>query len=104
MTSEQAFAPECASCHQPDASAFEDGVGCEACHGPGSAYAELDVMIDPFKSRAAGLQEADESCAYCHNPSHAFHVERDLHAAARAIHPRPLDLLNRSQRPDNGSR
>lgn len=104
LTFDQAFDPKCAACHVPDASAFEDGVGCEACHGPGSAYAELDIMIDPLKSRAAGLQDAGETCAYCHNPGHSFHVERDLRAAARRIHPRPRGLLNRSRHPDKGSR
>ncbi len=88
LTFEQSFDPECTGCHVPDADAFEDGVGCEACHGPGSAYSELDVMIDPFKSRAAGLQDASETCAHCHNPGHQFHVERDLRSAARLIHPR----------------
>jgi len=88
LTFAQTVDPECTACHVPDADAFEQGVGCEACHGPGSAYAELDIMIDPFKGRAAGLLEAGESCAYCHNPGHDFHVERDLRAEARRIHPR----------------
>ncbi|HEX9700632.1 MAG TPA: hypothetical protein VGD06_14345 [Acidobacteriota bacterium] len=85
----QRFDPQCQPCHVPLADAFEDGVGCEACHGPGSAYAGLDVMIDPLKSTAAGLWEAAEVCASCHNPNHPFHVERDLQAAAARIHPPP---------------
>ena len=76
------------ACHVPDEDAFETGVGCEACHGPGSAYAALDIMIDDLKRRAAGLQDAASSCSYCHNPGHPFHVERDLAAAARTIHRR----------------
>jgi len=88
LSFEQSFDAECTPCHVPDAGAFDNAVGCEACHGLGSAYAELDVMIDPLKRRSAGLQDATETCAYCHNPGHAFHVERDLGAAARAIHPR----------------
>ena len=88
------FDPDCVPCHVPDTVAFEDGVGCEACHGPGSAYADLDVMIDPLKSRAAGLQEAGSTCVFCNNPGHDFHVELDLPSAARRIHtsggePRP---------------
>ncbi len=88
LTLEQTFDPECAPCHVPDADAFEAGVGCEACHGPGSEYTALDVMIDDLKRRAAGLQPAVGNCALCHNPGHSFHVERDLAAAARTIHPR----------------
>jgi hypothetical protein len=83
----QRFDPQCQPCHLPLADAFEDGIGCEACHGPGSAYAGLDVMIDPLKSTAAGLWEAGAVCASCHNPGHPFHVERDLQAEAERIHP-----------------
>lgn len=88
LTFEQKVDPDCEPCHVPDASAFEDGVGCEACHGPGSEYTALDVMIDDLKRRAAGLQDARGNCTYCHNPGHPFHVERDLEAGARAIHSR----------------
>jgi len=86
LSSEQKFDADCVRCHAPDLVAFEDSVGCEACHGPGSAYADLDVMIDPLKSATAGLQEPGATCAYCHNPGHDFHVERDLATAARRIH------------------
>lgn len=87
LTFEQTLDPDCAACHVPDDGAFDNGVGCEACHGPGSAYAELDVMIDPLKRRAAGLLDATDTCTYCHNPGHPFHVERDLQVEARRIHP-----------------
>lgn len=86
LTFEQTFDPDCAPCHVPDGGMLDTGVGCEACHGPGSAYAELDVMIDPLKRQAAGLRAAGESCAFCHNPGHPFHVERDLEAEAGRIH------------------
>ena len=86
LASQQKFDADCVRCHLPDFVAFEDGVGCEACHGPGSAYADLDVMIDPLKSLAAGLQEPGATCVYCHNPGHDFHVERDLPTEARRIH------------------
>ncbi len=86
LTSQQKLDTDCVRCHLPDTVALEDGIGCEACHGPGSAYADLDVMIDPLKSLAAGLQEPDTTCIYCHNPGHDFHVERDLPNEARRIH------------------
>ena len=88
LSFEQTLDPLCAPCHLPDEGVLDDGVGCEACHGPGSAYAELDVMIDPLKRTAAGLREPSVSCAFCHNPGHPFHVERDLAAAAATIHRR----------------
>ena len=86
LSSEQQLDPDCRPCHLPVADAFEEVVGCEACHGAGSAYAENDIMIDPLKNVAAGLLEPTEMCAYCHNPGHPFHVERDLEAAALRIH------------------
>ena len=86
LTFQQKFDTDCVLCHLPDTEALEAGIGCEACHGPGSAYAELDVMIDPLKSLAAGLKEPGATCIHCHNPEHAFHVERDLPSAARRIH------------------
>jgi len=86
LSFEQQLDPNCRPCHLPGSDAFEEVVGCEACHGSGSGYAELDVMIDPLKNRAAGLLEPTEMCVYCHNPGHPFHVERDLEAAARRIH------------------
>lgn len=47
----------------------EEGVGCEACHGPGSAYKAKKVMEDPEAARAAGLimDATAEACIQCHN-------------------------------------
>jgi YVTN family beta-propeller protein len=62
---------------------FEDGVQCERCHGPGSAYSDADVMRDPVRARAAGLSMPDEStCLICHK-------EKGSHAAV--LGPRPFD-------------
>ena len=45
----------------------EDGVTCEACHGPGSDYKKLSVMKDREKSVAAGMVVPDENtCKKCH--------------------------------------
>ena len=51
------------------------GVGCESCHGPGSAY--IEVFMDIFKSKrkykveelyAVGLRKMDAAvCVECHN-------------------------------------
>jgi hypothetical protein len=46
----------------------EDGVSCEACHGPGGDYQKIDVMKDKAKAAAAGLVIPDEkTCTGCHN-------------------------------------
>jgi len=44
----------------------DEGVGCEACHGPGSDYKSKNVMLDPEASRAAGLI-MNTGCRKCHN-------------------------------------
>jgi hypothetical protein len=45
-----------------------EGVGCEACHGPGSDYMAMSVMKDKPKAMAAGLKIPDEkTCVGCHN-------------------------------------
>ena len=67
----------------------EVAVACEACHGPGSAYSSLAVMIDPLKRSNAGLLAGREACQNCHNPQHANHVERDLASGSTRVHPAP---------------
>lgn len=78
-----AEAKECLECHTlgktVDAAMFDkafdlkDGVQCETCHGPGSAYKSMSVMKDKAKAIAAGLSEfKDEKaieafCKTCHN-------------------------------------
>lgn len=45
-----------------------DGVQCESCHGPGSSYRNMMVMMDPKKAAAAGLRMPDaKTCTTCHN-------------------------------------
>ncbi len=47
---------------------LEEGVGCEACHGPGSDYKSRKVMKDHDAAVAAGLMFPDEKfCLKCHN-------------------------------------
>lgn len=46
----------------------EEGVGCEACHGPGSEYRKLSAMKNHDKAVANGLVEQNEAvCTRCHN-------------------------------------
>ena len=70
----------CLGCHVTSADAedwertetfkLEAGIQCETCHGPGSEYAEADVMRDRVKALARGLVLPDKtnSCWVCHRP------------------------------------
>jgi hypothetical protein len=45
-----------------------DGVQCETCHGPGSAYRKKKIMSDHDMSVANGLiAPSAETCLTCHN-------------------------------------
>lgn len=62
--------PRCTVCHAPDLDKGVAGVSCEACHGPGQAYAASYVMRDPELARAVGLAEGGEkTCLVCHTES-----------------------------------
>lgn len=74
-----AEAPECLECHGGvnaklvDKYDVKDGVQCETCHGPGSAYKSMAVMKDHAKGVAAGMREfkdaaaTEKFCKECHN-------------------------------------
>lgn len=90
--------PECLNCHAPlfdDAPEFmEEGVTCEACHGPGSEYKSLSIMKDHEKSVANGLieyknqEEIRQQCLTCHENAHG--VTFDFEAAWELVkHYRP---------------
>jgi hypothetical protein len=58
----------------------EEGVGCEACHGPGSAYKKIKAMKDVYsgkiKGATVGLVTPDEAvCKTCHNPESPTYKE-----------------------------
>ena len=51
----------------------EDGVGCEACHGPGSLYVDPEIMTDREAFIANGGRVPDENtCRGCHRNSERF--------------------------------
>ncbi len=66
---------KCLICHvsgygKPNADKYsvEEGVGCEACHGPGEKYWTPKVMADKKLAIANGLVEpTEELCVLCHN-------------------------------------
>jgi hypothetical protein len=71
-------AGECLECHTTGHGApaemltkkhsLEEGVGCEACHGPGGDYWKMSVMKDRAKAVAAGMVVPNEkTCTACHN-------------------------------------
>ena len=61
----------CIACHVASATnkaTYDEGVGCETCHGPGSEHMKL-IMKDKEKGKAAiKLVKADSKlCEKCHN-------------------------------------
>jgi YVTN family beta-propeller protein len=101
-------APICLGCHATAADAetwerdagfhVEDGVQCEKCHGPGSEYADADVMRDREAAMMAGLrQPTKRDCEMCHyvKGSHvAVHKkpQLDIDAGWKALaHPVPAE-------------
>ena len=92
-------APACLRCHTtaahaPDLSLaagfdFSDGVGCEACHGAGSVYADDAMMADCDAAVANGLTPVPrETCLPCHEEAHGapFDIEAALAAIAHPTH------------------
>lgn len=71
----------------------DEGVGCEACHGPGSDYQHDAVMRDRTAALAAGLEIGDEAtCLRCHEDAHGKPFEY-ASAWAAIAHPNdPADL------------
>ena len=97
----------CLGCHATAADAeawehtetfhIEDGLQCESCHGPGSEYADKEIMRDRAKAIASGLIIPDRTnaCLVCHRAkgSHTAVLNRppfDLEKAWQDIaHPLP---------------
>jgi hypothetical protein len=62
------FSPDCLKCHATNDGESMPGVQCEACHGPGSEYWPIPVMIDRQKAVAVGLLVQDQKlCDTCHD-------------------------------------
>ncbi len=59
----------------------EDGVQCETCHGPGSAYKSYSVMKSRKKAIAKGLiiyTDPSKLCVKCHNKENPFYKKFDF--------------------------
>jgi YVTN family beta-propeller protein len=89
VTGDPQAADRCLACHATGggepAGRFMDsfdvaqGVQCESCHGPGSAYMAQAAMLDPVAAADGGLAKVDRTvCARCHTDGihgHAFDVD-----------------------------
>jgi hypothetical protein len=72
--------PKCLKCHSPlfekAPELKEEGVTCEVCHGPGSAYKKLSIMKSREESVKNGLIVYDSpeaiktQCLTCHEMAH----------------------------------
>ncbi|MGA2621110.1 MAG: multiheme c-type cytochrome [Thermoguttaceae bacterium] len=73
-----------------DSYALDEGVGCEACHGAGSAYSTQTVMREHGHSVRAGLKPVTrDTCRGCHETAHGKPFSYD-EARSRIVHPRQL--------------
>ncbi|MFZ5803377.1 MAG: multiheme c-type cytochrome [Acidobacteriota bacterium] len=62
------FEGSCLSCHATTPDGSLEGVQCEACHGRGSQYWPIPVMMHREKAVAAGLVlPAPGMCNRCHD-------------------------------------
>ena len=92
LSVEERTRPECYRCHvtgygKPSGYASEEetphltGVQCEACHGPGSAHAEVakveedEAKIDALIDKSPGAR-----CVECHNPHKTWRTMRRARA------------------------
>ena len=94
--------PSCIKCHSTVGSIDEslnigvkitEGVSCETCHGPGSAYKTNTVMKDQAKALTKGLIVPDQKlCESCHNeesPTYKpFNYEEALKTIAHLVPPK----------------
>jgi hypothetical protein len=72
--------PKCFECHSPLAEKAADlkaeGVSCEVCHGPGSAYKTLSIMKNKEEAVKNGLilygspEAIKKQCLTCHQNAH----------------------------------
>ena len=108
VTGSPQTSPACLKCH---ATAYHDpagggqksyweyeGVGCEACHGAGSAYSVEAVMMDARAAKAAGLKEVtQETCLGCHRVAHGkpFNYPEAL---AKIAHPTKIEKVEEGPR------
>jgi hypothetical protein len=93
--------PSCLKCHSTAGSVKEslqagititEGVSCESCHGPGSAYKTNTIMKDRALALKNGLIIPDQKvCEKCHNKENPFFKPFNFEESKKKIaHPDPL--------------
>lgn len=91
---------KCLKCHSTAASVdkkllagctIDEGVSCESCHGPGSAYKAAPIMKNKAQAIENGLIEPNQkTCEKCHNKDNPFYKPFDYATAVKKIaHPNP---------------
>ena len=101
---------KCLSCHTTAYSAtnkaksykIEEGVSCEACHGPGSVYKKTSIMKDHKKSVDAGMTDKVDGkvCASCHKtdtPGHEGKFTTFEEEFAKIVHTIPPENDRRNK-------
>lgn len=68
-----------------------EGVSCESCHGPGSAYKSPTIMKNMEQAKLNGLiLPKKEVCLTCHNKENPFFKEFNYDVAITKVnHPNP---------------
>jgi hypothetical protein len=65
---------------------IDEGVTCEACHGPGEKYKTMNIMKDKALAMKNGLIEpTKELCITCHNKQSPTYKEFKFEEAVKAI-------------------
>ncbi|MHC4394223.1 MAG: multiheme c-type cytochrome [Planctomycetota bacterium] len=103
------ISPACLKCHTTfyaapaggadDSYLLYEGVGCEACHGPGSDYSLDAIMTDLPAAKANGLKEiTQETCLQCHGEN-CLNKSFDYDEAVEKIsHPTILPKVSQGPR------
>jgi YVTN family beta-propeller protein len=103
--------PTCLKCHSTahrepaggvlESFAPQEGVGCEACHGPGSQYSTEAIMKDKTLSAKAGLRPVTkETCLDCHANAHGKPFDHAT-ALVSIAHPTKIPALAQEVRYKN---
>ncbi len=107
VTGDPQKAGECLVCHVTAYDApvsqktatltMEEGISCEACHGPGSEYKSMKAMKDIHEGKETGakfglVEPTKEVCVKCHNAKSPTYKEFVYEEAVKKIAHPVVDL------------